>query len=202
MNFKVKTLTLCLIAAILPSENAIFASNPTSGQEKNSHDLEIYAPAAGMLILTGGLNILGVDGRSDFAQLLTAGAGSLVLTAGVTQGLKHSISRERPDGTDFDSFPSGHTAMSFMSATILSKEYGSYSPWISVASYGIASAVAVQRVAADRHYATDVLAGAAIGICSVQASYWLTDRIFKKNSAKFAISIPGHGVQATIGFKL
>ena len=47
----------------------------------------------------------------------------------------------RPDGSTANSWPSGHTATSFVGATILHKEYGlTRSPWYSIAGYSLATA--------------------------------------------------------------
>ena len=92
----------------------------------------------------------------------------------------------RPDGTDNESFPSGHTAVAFCGATVLHKEYGKTSPWISVAGYTVATITAVDRVRRNRHHWEDVAAGAAIGFLSAQASYWIVDKITGKKKKKDA----------------
>jgi hypothetical protein len=66
--------------------------------------------------------------------------------------LKYSIRRVRPDDTSF-SFPSGHTAVSFASATVLQRHFG----WkIGVPAYALASYVGASRIQAKRHYFSDV----------------------------------------------
>ena len=77
------------------------------------------------------------------------------------------------------SFPSGHTATAFMAATMFHKEYGIRSPWYSVAGYTIATATAYSRLLNNRHWISDVLAGAGIGIISTELGYWITGLIFK-----------------------
>ena len=60
--------------------------------------------------------------------------------------VKHSANVTRPDGSNNHSFPSGHTAMAFMAATMLHKEYGTTrSPWYSIGGYTVATATAVSR---------------------------------------------------------
>ena len=90
----------------------------------------------------------------------------------------------RPDGTDNHSFPSGHTAVAFCGATVLHKEYGKISPWISVAGYAVATATALDRVRRNRHHWGDVAAGAAIGYLSAEAGYWIVDKIMGKKKKK------------------
>jgi membrane-associated phospholipid phosphatase len=83
-----------------------------------------------------------------------------VLTQLVTQGIKFSVRRTRPDGTQY-SFPSGHTATTFATATVIQHHYG----WkAGVPAYALATYVAASRVQMKRHYLSDVTMGAAIGI--------------------------------------
>ena len=133
-----------------------------------------YAPGAVML----GLKVCGYEGRTGWGQMLTADAFSAILMAGITQGLKYGLNRTRPDG-EHRSFPSGHTATAFMTATMLHKEYGWRSPWWSIGSYTVAAYTGVSRMMNDKHWMSDVACGAAIGIGSVHLGYYLSDLIFK-----------------------
>ena len=89
-----------------------------------------------------------------------------------TQLLKHTIRQLRPDGSNDLSTPSGHTSFAFSNATFLAIEYKDELPWIPYASYGIATSVGLLRIANNKHYLSDVLIGAAIGILSTQLTYW------------------------------
>ncbi len=86
-------------------------------------------------------------------------AYSFVLTEGTVQLLKHTIHRERPNGTT-KSFPSGHTAASFVSASFLQFRYG-YK--YGIPAYVVAGFTGYSRIQAKKHWVSDVLAGAAIG---------------------------------------
>ena len=87
---------------------------------------------------------------------------SAALTLGVTYGLKYTVNERRPNGGR-QSFPSGHTSISFSSAEFMRKRYG----WeYGVPAYAAASFVAYSRVEAREHHPHDVVAGAAIGIVS------------------------------------
>ena len=94
--------------------------------------------------------------------------------------VKHTANVTRPDGSNNHSFPSGHTAMAFMAATMLHKEYGTTrSPWYSIGGYTVATATAVSRMLNNKHWLSDVMVGAGIGILSTEVGYFLTDLIFK-----------------------
>jgi membrane-associated phospholipid phosphatase len=83
-----------------------------------------------------------------------------LIAQGLTVALKETSRRSRPEGGGF-SFPSGHTAVSFASATVLQQEFG----WkVGIPAYAVASYVAASRVQMKRHYLSDVTFGAALGI--------------------------------------
>ena len=134
------------------------------------------------------MKAFGVESRNGVRQFAVSAAASYIATAGVAYVLKRGIDEKRPDGSDCKSFPSGHAALAFAGATVLHKEYGHVSPWISVAGYTVAAATAVRRVARDRHYWHDVAAGAAIGVASSELSYWLCGKAFGKKNVDVAIS--------------
>ena len=135
-----------------------------------------YAPAA----LTLGLKACGYESRSSWGRMIVSDAFSAAIMAGAVNGLKYSVGRLRPDGSRRNSFPSGHTATAFMTATMLHKEYGWRSPWFSIGGYTAAAVTGVSRILNNRHWLSDVIAGGAIGIGSVHLGYFITDRIFKE----------------------
>lgn len=141
-------------------------------------------PAAVMLAL----KTFGVESRSSWSRMLTADAFSVALMAGVVNGLKHTTNVMRPDGTDNHSFPSGHTATAFMAATMLAKEYGHRSPWISIGAYSVAAATGMMRVANNKHWLSDVMTGAGVGIITTEMGYLLTDLIFHDRGINVAPS--------------
>jgi len=116
------------------------------------------------MALLGGTAIFAAQGLAsgDHEQVETAGLMGLgfVGTSATVQGLKSLTGRTRPDGSDDYSFPSGHTANSFLAAAVLAKEYGGAT---AIVSYGAATFVGASRIAGGRHHFTDVLAGAVIG---------------------------------------
>ena len=112
--------------------------------------LEIVMPAVS---LVGSLINKDWEGSKQFTY-------GLLSTIAVTRGLKATISKERPDGRDDDSFPSSHTAVAFQSATYLERRYG----WrYGLPAYVAAAFVGHSRVHDERHDEEDVLVGAALG---------------------------------------
>lgn len=87
---------------------------------------------------------------------LTEGA---IYTSAATHLLKFSIDEERPDGSDMDSFPSGHTSAAAQGAAYLQFRYGSA---YGIPAYALAAVVGYSRVEARHHYWHDVAAGAAL----------------------------------------
>lgn len=130
--------------------------------------------------MTVGLKLGGYEGRSTWPRLLATAAMSYGTMAILVNSIKYTASEMRPDGSTANSWPSGHTATSFVGATILHKEYGlTRSPWFSVLGYGVATATGVMRVLNNRHWVSDVLSGAGIGILSGELGYALSDVFFK-----------------------
>lgn len=135
-----------------------------------------YGPAALMV----GLKVGGYESRSSWSRMFVSDAFSVGAMALTVNGLKYTIKRTRPDGSRRNSFPSGHTATAFMTATMLHKEYGWRSPWFSIGGYTAAAVTGVSRLLNNKHWMTDVAAGAAIGIGSVHLGYFITDKIFNE----------------------
>jgi hypothetical protein len=86
----------------------------------------------------------------------------------VTEGLKYGVGRERPDSTTTTSFPSGHTQVSFASATSLNQSYG---PWVGVPLFLMGAFTGLSRIADNMHWLSDVTAGATIGIMFGRAGF-------------------------------
>lgn len=140
-----------------------------------------YAPAVLML----GLKIGGVPSRSSWGRMLVSDAFSTVLMVAVVNQLKSRAGVLRPDGSSHNSFPSGHTATAFMTAMMLSKEYGGENPWYSIAGFTISTVTGLTRMANNRHWLSDVLAGAGFGILSTETGYFLADLIFRDKGIRY-----------------
>jgi len=98
------------------------------------------------------------------------GAEALLDSLIVSEVLKTAAGRRRPDSATepsefFDSgasFPSGHAIESWALASVIASEYHA-KPWVPFVAYGLAGAVSVSRYVANRHYASDLVTGAAMG---------------------------------------
>jgi membrane-associated phospholipid phosphatase len=109
-----------------------------------------------------------------------------MMASTVTYAMKYSVRRTRPDGSRF-SFPSGHTAVTFSSATVLQKNFG----WkAGVPAYAVASYVAASRIQSRRHYLSDIAFGAAVGI---MAGRTVTVGHGKRRLAVAPMAAPGGG---------
>ena len=110
-----------------------------------------------------------------------------ILTESIIQPIKFAVQRERPNGSNHLSFPSGHAAITFAGATVVERHLG----WKqSVLAYSIASYVAASRMHDNVHYLSDVVFGAAVGTIAGRTvtqhgrSYWTF----------IPVSVPGGGV--------
>lgn len=133
---------------------------------KTSTDILMFAtPLAGLA------TTIAMGDYKGTKQLVLGGATSLA----ASYLLKYTIKKKRPDGSDYHSFPSNHTAMSFQGAAFIQRRYG----WkYSIPAYLVSGYVAWGRVYAKRHDCWDVLAGAVIGIGS---SYIFTSSFTQKH---------------------
>ncbi len=120
-----------------------------------------------------GLDLLGIKAKHNFRDRTLVVATSYLIMGATVQTMKSSFGIERPDGSNFHSFPSGHTATAFVGAHILFKEYKGVSSWIGIGGYAVATATGTMRVFNKKHWVSDVVAGAGIGILSAELGYLL-----------------------------
>ena len=175
-----------LAGMIAKSEKAAFRQDYNNPNTKirlikyNFHsEIDNYTQFSG-IALTAGLKMAGVEGRSSWPRLFASSLASYGVMAAFVNSIKYTTSEMRPDGSTRNSWPSGHTATAFVGATILHKEYGlTRSPWYSIGGYTLATATGVMRVLNNRHWISDVLSGAGIGILSTELAYGICDLLFK-----------------------
>ncbi len=140
-----------------------------------------FVPAMALV----GMKSLGVESRTErWSELMVRSAGATAIMGLSVESVKRLAGRVRPDGSDERSFPSGHSATAFLTASLFAKEYGHLSPWYSVGAYGVATSTAMLRRMGDHHWMSDVMVGAGIGILSVEIGYALADAFFATHPHK------------------
>ncbi len=164
-------------------------------------DFSQYAPAAAVYAL----NLSGIKGKHNFKDRTIILATSYLLVAATTLPLKNITAIQRPDGSSFNSFPSGHTATAFAGAEFLWQEYKDVSVWYGISGYLVAAGTGAFRMYNDRHWLTDVVAGAGIGILCTKTAYWLHPKLqnllFKnKTNNSFLVAPFYNGKQLGFGF--
>src|SRR5450631_657400 len=129
----------------------------------------MFAPALAVY----GLNAAGIHGKHDFKDRTMLLLMSNLFANATVFSLKGSMHQLRPDGSAYTSFPSGHTAEAFANAEFMRLEYKDVSPWYGVAGYAMATTTGLLRLYNNKHWVSDVVAGAGIGIASTRLAYWL-----------------------------
>lgn len=148
------------ILAIILLATTTVANAGKSTTEKYGDILQILIPLTGY---GATFYMDDTQGRNQFYK-------SFLTTVAITQVLKLTVNKQRPNGSGNDSFPSGHTSAAFQGAAFIGQRYG----WkYGLPAYAAATYVGYSRVKAKQHYTIDVLAGAAIGTLS---SYYFTTR--------------------------
>lgn len=144
-------------------------------------DYSRHAPA----VAAYGLYAVGLKGSRNVVAFSACYGLAHALSTGVVSNLKRVSHTSRPyDVTNYSSFPSAHTAEAFMTATLLHEQFGHGRPWLSVGGYTVAAATGAMRILNDRHWITDVLAGASVGFLSAEAVWRLYPAV--------ARYLPGH----------
>ncbi|WP_338407411.1 phosphatase PAP2 family protein [uncultured Flavobacterium sp.] len=145
---------------------------------------------------------LGFKPKNDFYHQTINIAIANVIMVTVIYSLKNTFGAERPDHSDNLSFPSGHTATAFTNAALLYYEYKDSDLWYASSGFLFATATGILRIANNKHYTSDVLAGAGIGLASgLIISYWnpFKSVTFGKNKKTTAFVYPQIGNQIGMG---
>jgi len=117
--------------------------------------------------------------------------------------IKVTVGRERPNGQDNKSFPSGHTSNAFALAAVAQEHYG----WkIGVPSYLLAGLMGASRVNQDKHWLSDVVAGAAVGTIVGRTVVRVNGRPLQPGSGQVTLSVSpivarhARGLQMSVAF--
>jgi hypothetical protein len=185
-------------------KSEIWIENPH--QKSGIDNFLVFSPA----IAVYGLNALGVKGKNNFRDRTIIYALSNMIVFSSVYATKNLAHEQRPDGSDYYSFPSGHTATAFAAAEFMRMEYKDVSPWYGIAGYTAAAATGYLRMYNNKHWLGDVVAGAGIGILSTRIAYWVypsIKRAFFKDKPVNSMIMPyyqpgkGAGVSMVVNLK-
>jgi membrane-associated phospholipid phosphatase len=164
----------------------------------NADDFLLFVPM-GQIYLG---KSLGFKPKNDFQHQTINIAMANVMAYSATRILKVTFKEQRPDQSDNESFPSGHTALAFTNASLLFYEFKDSNVWYASSGFLFATATGVLRIANNKHYTSDVLAGAGIGLASgLIVAYWnpFKSLTFGKKNKSTAFVFPQIGSQIGLG---
>lgn len=172
--------TTSLVILVVPElKNKIQEQLNWNASEKvNLMDDELrYVPMGAVFLLS----LTGLKGEHSVLEEIAVGGLAYIFADFIVYRTKQitQVTRPNPEYGN-TSFPSQHASMAFVGATLLHREFGHISPWITVGGYGMATWVAYARIARNRHFLPDVLMGSAVGIMATNATYWAFDALSSK----------------------
>ena len=194
-NLKFKTKQLIIPAALftygivaIESDYLKLINTELRDELKESIDEKItiddfaqYAPAVSVYAI----NNLGIKGKNNLRDRTIILGTSYLLMGTSVYALKNLTKIERPDASSNNSFPSGHTATAFAGAEFLWQEYKDVNIWYGITGYAVATGTGLFRIYNGRHWLSDVVMGAGIGILTTKIAYWVfpyvDNHIFKSN---------------------
>jgi hypothetical protein len=195
-----------LALAVHPKDDEINSRMSDSDTARSIFKPGKYLGSLGVLAGTSvATYVVGRHGKNRAQHLGMDLIEATILSEGMTRLIKMAVRRERPlrdDGTRAPgfAFPSGHSAGTFAFATVLQQHLGW--KW-AVPTYSIASYVAVSRMVDQRHFASDVAAGAAEGIIIGRSVTWhgrnfYATPLFVPKGGGIMVSLsPDHGKHGT-----
>ena len=154
-------------------KQTIWDNNPH--KKTNIEDYTGFVP----IVAVYTLNMAGVKGKHNLVDRSILLVLSYAVAGAVVTPVKRLTNKLRPDGSNRLSFPSGHTSQAFVSAEFLRMEYKHLSPWYGIAGYTVAALTGYLRMYNNKHWLSDIVAGAGVGILSVQATYWVYPKLKK-----------------------
>ena len=111
---------------------------------------------------------------------------AVIVNFGYSEVIKVAVGRERPNGENNQSFPSGHASNAFALATVVERHYG----WkLGVPAYVIAGVVGASRIQQDKHYVSDVVAGATLGYIVARTVVRVNSRPLEKGARVASLQV-------------
>ena len=142
----------------------------------NLDDYTRYAPVATLYIA----DLAGVKAENHWFDQTKNLAISMILTDVFTRAIKKNVFKIRPDGSNANAFPSGHTSITFASGAVVYEEFKNSNSILAYSGYGFATVTGGLRMANNKHWLSDVLVGAGLGIMVTKLVYHF-DYLFKWN---------------------
>lgn len=170
-------------------QKEVYANHPHAPFHADNY--LIWAPAVAVY----GLNAAGIKGKHGFADRSILYVVSYAVARVTTSILKKSTHQWRPDGSDFYAFPSGHATTAFVGAEFLRQEYKEVSPWYGTGGYATAATAGFLRVYNNKHWLSNTIAGAGLGMASVRLVYWLYPLVRKtvvKDRKRSTLILPSY----------
>ena len=158
------------------THNSIIKSHPDFKSTIDNYSQ--YFPA----IAVYGLNAVGVKGKNNFKDRTIMYIMTTLLSGAGVVAIKRIALVTRPNGSAPNSFPSGHTTTAFAAAEFLNQEYKDKSALYSIGGYAIATTTGILRMYNNRHYLSDIVCGAGLGMLSTKLVYMIYPAIKKKFS--------------------
>ncbi len=171
-----------------------------NGFRTNLDDYIQYAPIAEMYMA----DLAGIKSKNNPWVQTKYLIISELITGGVCHTLKRVLYHRRPDGTRY-SFPSGHTSQAFVAATVLYEEFKGTNKTLAYSGFLFSTATGVLRVANNKHWVSDVLTGAGIGILVTELVYHLKPFKYQRtNQSKKLVILPklSEGIGVYMSIKL
>lgn len=161
------------------------------GFQNHLDDKLQYMPAVSVYAL----GLAGIKGKHNFIDKTALFFVSNTIMSMSVNFIKTKTHKLRPDGSDNRAFPSGHTSTAFAAAEFMAQEYKDVSPWYAAAGYAMATATGTLRMLNNKHWLSDVVTGAGVGIISTKLAYvaypLAKKMLFTKNASRLTI-MPGY----------
>lgn len=184
--FKIGAVPAVLIGyslTIMDNHGLYSSQNAYDYRQKHYPDfhthVDDYLPAFPVVLLYG-LDLAGIKSRNTAVNQAFIIGISQAVNELLVFPTKSLTGIDRPDNSNNDSYPSGHTSSAFAAAEVLHQEFKEKSIWISVAGYSAATSVGALRMLNNKHWLSDVVAGAGFGILSTKLTYLLYPKVQKK----------------------
>gem|GEM_PF-874546 len=201
--------SLLIVSGVYASTDDAKINKYEIAEERNEHYVNFHVTADDYLQFAPiaaayGLEFTNLKSKDNLLNKTLKLAKSELMMMAIVYPLKIITHGARPDSGAPTTFPSGHTAQAFLAATFLDEQYRHLSKWISIGGYAVATSVGISRILNNRHWISDVLAGAGIGILSVKMVSVTHQYRWKRRDVKM-VCVPwkdlhGMGLYSAISF--